>query len=485
VRRRLIVDVSVVSAARYVSEAALMVRGLLIAFILGPALFGVWASMRLVLQLSRNAHLGARDGMVQRAALADGHGDVAGAARLRATAAGIDLLAASLVVGLVAAVVLLSGMSQRSTAWWLEFAVVMLVAQFHDFYQVLLRSQRRFGTTACMMIAWAVLSTIAGVWAALVHGLGGFLVALGGSYAVVLAGAVVARPSLPRPALGAGAARELIGAGFPIMSAKAMVMLLWNIDKLLIWAMAGSEPLGVYAVQAVFTNLLLFLPTIVAQVLHPHLMERLGRSGGAAGTRRPLEEGTLLLVLLLCPVIGLLHEVMHLPIRWWLPAYRAAIEPGRILVLSTFFSIAAGVPTTVLVSLGRAVTVIAVRAVALAVAFAAIAAVLAAGSGFTAVAIALSAALALYAVLAVGAALRAVPAGDRPAAWLVRWIVAPGAVMLAAVAVAASIVPDATESWRDDVLATAVRCAIVGAVTAPWTVWAVRRLGLLEGVWRR
>ena len=260
------------------------------------------------------------------------------------------------------------------------------------------------------------------------------------------------------------------------MAGEFLMVMLWNVDKLMLWWLVGTRALGVYAVQAYITNGVLLLSRAIYQVLHPHMAEHVGREGGVKTIQPYLERGTLLLVQLACPVIGLLYLVLHLPIRWWLPEYTDAIEPGRILILMAFFSVTAVVPSTVLVSLGAQRRLVAIRAFAVTLSLAALSHVLRSGGDFVDVALAASVGLVTYPVLTVGTALRHARLKIARVVRFLAWLVLPLTMLVVSLWGMTQVIPDAASSWQEDVLFTLARCAVIAAIFIPWAVWSNRRL---------
>lgn len=472
-----LLDLSLVSTARYLQQAILMLRGLVLAWLLEPAGYGVWASMRLVMVFGRYAHAGAGSGMVQRAAYEDGRGETQLAGQYRQTGAGVNLLSAGLVAAIIVIVVLLR--KPAHTGWWLAIAALVFVTQGYSYYIKYLMSRRIFSTYAAMLITLALTTTGIGLWAAWLYGLGGFIAGLIIAHLLVLGTAIAVGPGFPRPRLQLRLAREIIVIGFPIMLATITATLLWNTDKLLIWLMRGTEPLGVYAIQAVFTSGVLLLPSAIYQVLRPHLLKQLGRSGNQAAAQEYLERGTLLLGLVACPVIGMTTLALHLPIRWLLPEYIGAIAPGQLLVMLTFLAMAASVPATVLVTVNAAWLVIMARILGVAVAAAVIITVIQAGGEFVAIASGTGAGLLVYSVMVQVLAYRRsrLPAGR--VLRIVVGLVLSYTLLIILVLGLTGLIADATEKWTTDLALTALRCVLLAAIFIPLMVLVIRRYKLL------
>lgn len=477
-KRRLLFHVLFVSAAHYVSHGLLMVRGLTLASLLGPAGFGIWSSMRILQTFSHFATLGAGRGMIQLAPLAEGAGDREEAEALRQVSSGMCLLVA-VVVGVAVALFALTAATPAVRQAWLLFAACLLIIHAYHFYQSALQSRQHFTRSGAGELTIAVLTTSLGLLAAWALGLMGFLAVIAAAYVAALGIMLWRGARYPRPRLDVRHTRQLIGIGFPLMASAALATLLWNVDKLLLWMVRDYAALGEYSVQASFTNVALLAPAAITTVLHPHLMANLGRSRTAQTVSPYLIRGGELVAVWSAPIIAVGVLVLHLPIRWWLPEYVEAIMPGRILMLAAYGTMIATVPTVVVVSLGGYLVMCGIRAVAIAVAAAGGWWALEHDPGYVGLALAMAGALALDAALSVAAAIRRIELAAPEALRFIGGILLPVVILIAALALAWSITPTSPASWQRDVLATVARLALVVPITTAWAAWRSRHLRLL------
>ncbi|MCC6682756.1 MAG: oligosaccharide flippase family protein [Phycisphaeraceae bacterium] len=474
-KRRLLLHVFFVSVAYYTSNGLYMVRGLVLAWLLGPAAFGVWTAMRLVQSFSHFAMLGSRQGMVQLAPQADGQGDQQRATQLRRAASLLNLYGTVALMLVVAAVAFWRGAAGYRLAWLL-FAAGLLGTHLFYFYQADLRSHQKFTLTAISEILVALISTGLGLAAAWRYGLVGFLLVLGAGYLVSLWVVWRMGPPFARPQWRRETAGQLIAVGFPLMASGALCVVMWNVDKLLLWLMRGHEALGIYAVQASFSNVALLAPAAIFTVLHPHLMRHLGEQRSAEAVRPYLVRGGELSAVWSGPVVGLGFLLLHLPIRWWLARYSDAIEPGRVLMIAAYFTMMATVPATVLISLNGQVRLCLIRIAAIVVTAVSGALVLKAGYGYVALALAMSAGLVCDGLLTLWAAAHQA-ALRRGEAWrLACALHAPLALLGIGLALGWWLIGDNATHWQADLAATAGRCAILMIICAPYAIWRSHRL---------
>jgi O-antigen/teichoic acid export membrane protein len=449
------------SAARYAAEGLLLLRGLLLARILGPAAFGLWSQMKLALLFLPYTKLGTGEALLREVPFAEGGGDGVRAERIRRAVFAFDLLvsgliAAGFVLGLLS---LREGTGDVREAWFL-LAVVFLASQLYWFAQVRLRAEKRFGQVGRIVAGAAFLSTVAGVPAAWRFGLRGFLIACALAYLVAVLPPLGGPWSFPRPRWDAPVVREMIGIGWPIALSSALLLLLWNVDKLAVWVLLPRASLGIYALGTYLSVPVLLVAEAVSVVLYPRLMERYGATGDPAALAGYVTRPTRLLAYWCAPLLAVLFLCVHLPIVWLLPRYAPAVVPARILIAALFFPLVARMSQVLLVAVNRQVSL--ARRVALSVVVAAAVAAVAilAGHGLVGAAAGATAGFITYSALVVTAAFRAVRMRPLHALRFVGSTLLPYAVTCAAVAVSIVLGPAAPDRFGSDVAATAVRCCI-------------------------
>jgi O-antigen/teichoic acid export membrane protein len=346
----------------YAAEAAYLVRGVVLAALLGPQAFGIWSSMRIITRFLPYAPAGAIQGMLQLSPGADARGEQETARELRGTTVALTALAAIIVTLVVLSI---SAWSAEDTfIVWVLFAAVLALIQLNDVQVFVLRSQQQFLTVGTIKLTIAVGTLVLGVAAAWLFGLGGFLVAIGIVLATVSAVTVVVTASPPRPKFKLATAVSLIKTGSPILLAEACLTLLQNVDKLLVVTFMGSHALGVYAVPSYVVQATYFVPQAVTNVLYPRLLATIDTVVSPRSSWPYLERATVWVSYVIGPVLVGLALIIHIPISLWLPEYQAAIGPGRVLILVAFFPLVAMVPAMVLIAMNMQARLVRVRLMA-------------------------------------------------------------------------------------------------------------------------
>ncbi len=135
--RTLIRDSVGLALATYVARAVMLARGLVAAVVLGPAGFGAWNALSLVLDYGGYASAGALQGLELRLPVAEGQGDRAAARRLlggawSVIAAAFALFALAVGAALVAGTPLLTAVAGPGPAMLLlAAAAAQLAFQLH------------------------------------------------------------------------------------------------------------------------------------------------------------------------------------------------------------------------------------------------------------------------------------------------------------------------------------------------------------------
>jgi O-antigen/teichoic acid export membrane protein len=480
-QRSLLAHFSYYSLGRYLSEFCLLLRGFLLAGVLGPALFGVWTKIKIALLLLHYGQLGVHEAMLREVPFAAGKKQDHEAKTIERNVLGFDLFVAVAVSVLLVAIVFLvdgsAGAALHSP--WLLLAAIFGASQLYWYVHAKLRAEKRFASVSRTMIGFAAASTLLGLAAAHHHGLAGFLIALGLSHVLAVLLANPGGTPLPRPALDDAVLRRLIRIGFPIMASGGLATLLWNVDKIAIWCLLPRESLGVYALASYLVISVTMFPESVAAVLYPRLMERLAKTGTGETIARYLVRPTLLIGNLCCPLLGVLFLALHVPLRWWLPKYAAGLVPGQILIAFLFFMAITRIPLVVLVSLNRQKLLLTLTGIAVFGASTGVVALLLAGQDLIGAAAGMAGGYVLYGVLLLSATLRVVRL-PRAALWsFLGELVLPYVVTAVIVAAAAFLSPATPTSFVADLAQTAGQCSCVAAVGVGLLWRAHRRYGLL------
>jgi len=458
--------ISYFSIAHYLSEALFIIRGLLLARIFGPAIFGIWTEMKLVLLFLQYAHLGTHEAMIREVPYAVGRGDRARADNIKRTVIAFNLSSSAVTAIGIFTILLVSEKVWNADIQgsWSILVCIFFISQVYWFIHLKLQAEKRFGRISKIMLGFALCSTVLGTLCAYYFSIEGFLLVLGLSYFVMLVYAGEGHSLIPLPNWNTPLLRELIKTGFPIMASGALLILLWNVDKLAIWLLMSKEDLGIYAVQSYIANTIMLVPSAVSIVLYPRVMETYGKTGIPSDLERYLTQPTLIMSYLACPLLGILFLALHLPIKWLLPKYVLAIVPGQILILAIFFMVIARMPANMLISLNRQKLLLALTGISVLVGAVADYIFIRIGEGIIGVAVGTSLGFIVYSSLTMVSSLHAVKMSIKRSVSFLVLVALPYVVVLSLAGIMFKLLSVTDAGWVSDFVYTSISCLLITAL---------------------
>ena len=314
---------------------------LLFARILGPASYGIWKSLQLVLNVSNFTNLGIPAGLGKELPRAISEDDPDKVLRMeRVSLSGLSAILAlvALVLVLVAqipSVLGALGVEGHPGLYYMNILNVWF-SQFLVLYQVHLRSQLRFVEVALGTSIFAVIFLVLGFPTAMHFGPGGIVMSYcaGCILAILYTQARLGRLILPGwhvPTL-----KLLIRKGLPLVAYGALKWLFVYTDRLLIISLFGTSALGKYGFATILPLAMTVVSTTIPRAVLPILMRRVG-----AANR--LSDSTLLFlvtVIVLCwsngMVIGFLLPASTAMVALFMPQYVDVVSILWVLLFNTF-----------------------------------------------------------------------------------------------------------------------------------------------------
>ncbi|MFQ6131337.1 MAG: oligosaccharide flippase family protein [Armatimonadota bacterium] len=329
-----------VSSAQYLAMALGVVRGLLVARILGPTGWGIFGGTRLVMGYLGHAHLGLLHGMNRLMPVRLGAGDRERAEGLQNTAFTACIALSGLAaLGLFVFAAFFARFYEFETRLGLALgAAIIIAAQANVLYTSILRTFNRFGligkqivlTAAVEFVLLIVLSRFFGF----IGALAGVLVAGLSVFAYLVA---CSRIRLELRLRG-DEVRSLLRAGFPLLLLVFANQLLRTVDQVLVLHYRHATDLGVYRVGALMGAALYNLPAAVGYVLFPRILRTYGRLGTGQALRRQLMLPTLALAGLVPVMAGAGALLIPLVVTKVLgPQYLVGVPTMRALLLAATF----------------------------------------------------------------------------------------------------------------------------------------------------
>jgi len=357
-RRKFVRDSLGFAISQYVVRALSTLRGLLAARLLGPAGYGDWNAIMLLMDYGTNAHSCTLAGLDQAVPARIVDGDEARLAAVKRA----GLFNIMLVSGLFAASCLVyfgRTHGQVREAWGLGGVAVMLgcavLITLSYYHHTLLRSHGNMAAVSGWFMLQGTIGVLLGLgaipwlgkWALLWGWLLGTLVA---TISVVWRGRAVV-PLVPAPSRDSLA---LLAIGLPIFIYSTSNFVMRSLDRVIILKFLGTEALGLYGLAVMAMGFLLTLPDAIAFVLYPQLLKRFRAAGNdPAAIRDQVHRAMRALSLIVPALCALAYLAADDAISLLLPRFIDGVPALRILCFSAAGLSLANLGSVVQMSLGR------------------------------------------------------------------------------------------------------------------------------------
>ncbi len=324
-------QIASMTSAAIGSKAIGMIRGIILARVLGPTGYGTLNGLTLITTYSELSHLGTLNAMARDMPIAIGAGDRRGADHTGKVAFSFSVLTAALVAVVVICYALLADIALPLRVALVGMGLLVLSQRLLRYLQTRARVEMEFHLVALLRLGNVALQLILCVALAIPFGV------VGAVFGILIAQAIVTlvgwRSFKKRitPVFDWKRLKPLMRLGLSLLWITSLYTVLNSIDRLLILKWLGTEQLGVYAIALLAVSLMAFVPCAVGQVISPRIMRAYG--GGQSVTH--LLRQPILLLSLLLPIIGGVGAAMvPFVITRLLPAYSGAIVPSQVLLLS-------------------------------------------------------------------------------------------------------------------------------------------------------
>lgn len=353
--RRLVGDTLGMAASQYAARAVLLVRGVVAAVALGPAGFGAWNALNLILDYGTFASGGVLQGLDLRLPAPTVRGEAAAARRLLAGAWSVVLAGGGLFALLVAATLATGhpGLLRGLGGWPLLMLAAALLQLAIQYQGSALRARGRFGAVGGSAAAQALLGGGLGILLVVRHGIPGLLWGWLAGTLVALAWVRLAAPDVP---LRPGAARDgvaLVRGGFVVFASFLVSLVLRSVDRIALIRFGRPEDLGAYSLGLMAAGLVLYLPEAAAAVLYPRIVAAADGALDRAAVRDQVLRAQRALTVLLPPVVAVAMVWVGPVLAAWMPQYRDAGGAVRLLGAGALLLSASTLPGYWLLASGR------------------------------------------------------------------------------------------------------------------------------------
>jgi O-antigen/teichoic acid export membrane protein len=345
-------DATVFSATLYVSQALYMVRGFIIARVLGPSAYGVWSIFRTFLSSSPYLGLGVQQAMVREIPLSLGEGDGGKVPVITQTSLFWNLLVTSCVM-VIAFILSLTPLIKEYYGEVRLAGFVFMLNSVYLFIQSKLKGEKNIILLSKYIFSYAVLNTVFVLSLLFFLKIQGILLGMMISHlilftVIVLKGHLSFQLMIDRKVLW-----KLINIGFPIMMLWSIFFLMRNADKFIVIAMLGKTMAGYYGVAAFISSIVSYISYSVTTVLLPRMMYKYGETREAKNIEAYYTKPIIILTGFIPIILGIIYINIDIIVKSFLPQYLPSINVLHILIASLFFSTIWGIPANLLIALNK------------------------------------------------------------------------------------------------------------------------------------
>lgn len=336
-KKKLITDVSKYGSSTILSQIIKVVKGIIIANVLGPAYYGIWSTLQVILNWGEMSHLGLKDALMVERPLLLGAKKRKEANMIRDIAISTTLLISSLfAIGvIIASIVFKFPPLLLQTSW--VIAVVSIFFQLYSSLSVLIRTEEKFGGLSKGILLLSVAGLVLTLIFIFPFGLWGVIAAFFLAHLLVIFYFKKKYDTWFKLRFNTEKAKALLKIGIGLFILSSMMVLLRTVDKAIIAWFLNMEQVGFYSIGVVISSFLYLFPSAIIDVIYPRMLIRLGETNSTTKVKRHALLPNIFLSHILPFIIGVVYMLVPLVIRFITPQYISAIGTSRILLLGAFF----------------------------------------------------------------------------------------------------------------------------------------------------
>jgi O-antigen/teichoic acid export membrane protein len=353
-RHPMLVAVGNVLSASMLARALTIAKGLVVAKLVAPEIYGVSGAVAIILAYAQYADLGTSHVATRELTAAIGRGDDEEAKRSAAWLGGLKLTSIIIVALGALAFSRWPGLSSSMRLGLTVFPAIALPLAMQMVILLQWQAHSRikdFSKATRIAAAADFLFSVSLTW---MWGLPGLLAAAALAPAITLAWCLtrgrIARPSLPPLAV----VRRYAVVGAPLIALALIDHNLIYIDQLIVLRYFTLHDLGVYNIALVATEAVRIVGIATGVVIGPRLIRELANSGGDIQTIKDLTLRPVKLHACFVPVlVSSIWFTSGYFITHFYPQYVESVRPLQILLLAFYFLVINGGVTTFLFAINK------------------------------------------------------------------------------------------------------------------------------------
>lgn len=340
----------------YIRIVSRIIGGLVVAKILGPALYGLRNAFNLGLELQAYADLGTYHSTTLRAPYHRGAGNHEKADLILSSTFWLNAcLALCICISLLIAAGYMasSGYEQKYIDFVFYLGLMVFTQKVRGFFEVRLQVEQNFALLSKVEALYGILSTVICIALAITMSFKGVLIGLLVTDLICIAYTLIKAKLIPRLQISFDTLIELMKIGLPMVAVLFLLHALVSGDRVVVIALLSEEDLGYYGVASIAAGLIGIIPRAISSVTKPKLNEKLGETQDIQRIYNFLSEPLVIIAYFLPFLLAGLYLAIHLPINYLLTEYKPSIDVTKIITLAMYFDALAIIPLHLCFSINK------------------------------------------------------------------------------------------------------------------------------------
>jgi O-antigen/teichoic acid export membrane protein len=327
----------VFSVLKYIAFFVMVITGFVITKYLGPASFGVYSAMILILSYGRYAFMAFYSGFYKKASFFKGRKEFNKVEDVRQATFSASFY-----------IILAIGISLFIVSFFIEYdsevlsalravSVLLVLQQVYYFYGIFLRVDKKFSMYGALELAFQVLRLLmilVFIWR---FGVVGVLLSSILAYSLVLGIGYSKKPYRFSFRVPFRRSKEMFFFGLPNTILGAFGTVFITVDKLMIINFFNRSLLGIYSFVVLVLEVITYIPVNIAIIILPSQLERQGAKFEKQRIKNMFMIPITIVSYLLPVIISAAFFFSDPVIRYVFPKYMDALPPLRILIFGGFF----------------------------------------------------------------------------------------------------------------------------------------------------
>lgn len=345
-------DATILSGTLYFSQALYIVRGFVIAQVLGPSTYGVWSIFRSFFSSAPYFGLGTQQAMLREVPFSLGEGNKLKKSIIIQTSLSWNILLTSFVM-LLAFIVSFTGFISEYRVEVRLAGILFVLNAIHLFMHPQFKSEQKILLLSKYILSYAVLNTVLGLALLFFFKLSGLLMGMILAQLILFTYLIINNHLSLHLFINKNILKELFRIGFPIMILWLLVFLMGNVDKFIVFIMLGKTMAGYYGLAAFVSSMVSYISYSISTVIFPRMMYIYGRTGEIKHIEKYFKKPIVVLSGLTPIILGIIYINVEAIINLFLPQYIPGITVMHILIAALFFSTIWELPTNLLIALNK------------------------------------------------------------------------------------------------------------------------------------